>query len=220
MKTLKTILPAAALCLATALSLGCASSKGEGYTRPGYDLASINRIAIVNGRGTEFALDTERALLDIYQMEFLKRGWNVVERSNIQSAIDELNFQTSEFASQADRGALGQVLNADALVVVNIAMDGNDVTMSAKMMETATGELIWMGSGDGSLNKTLSTLTGALAGAAVGAAAGDKSETVIIGGVLGGAAGYALGPSELENAKDVAKEVCATLPQRYGTGAM
>ncbi len=221
MNMLKNIRPLTALALTAAvLVAGCASSKGEGYTRPGYDLNSIGRVAIVNGRGTEFAMDSERALMDIYQMEFLRRGWNIVERSNIQQAIDELNFQNSDLASQSNRGALGNVLNADALVIVNMEMGDNEVTMTAKMLETATGELIWMGSGDGSLNKTLGTITGALVGAGVGAAVGDSGGTVAIGGVLGGAAGYAMGPSELENAKDVVKAVCETLPPRFGTGAM
>jgi hypothetical protein len=208
--------------VATAVALGlagCASVKGEGYIKPGFDVSTIERIGIVDGNNPTYKADTRQALVDTLQMEFFKRGWNVVDRSNVQKAVDELDFQNSDLASPEDRKKLGHVLNVDALTIVNIASAGEEISITAKMLDTETGEVLWMGTGDGSVNSTSSMLAGAIVGAAVGAVAGhnmgDNADVgVIAGGIAGGAIGHGLTPSEMENAKAVVAKVCETLPVR------
>jgi len=207
-------------CLALPALTACASTKAESYWSKSYDLSKVKVIAIVDGNNPTFNATTRQALVDTFQMEFFKRGWNVVERSNIEKAIDELDFENKDITAEADRKKLGSVLNVQALVLVNVSKAGDDLALTAKMMDVATGELIWTGSGEGNVNRGMSTWTGALAGAAVGAVVGNNTGSgsagggALIGGVLGGTVGAALSPSETENAKELVSKVCADIPLR------
>ncbi|HZM01264.1 MAG TPA: hypothetical protein VFD43_13540 [Planctomycetota bacterium] len=198
----------------------CSTTNAESYWSKTYDINKLRAIAIVDGNNPTFNVTTRQALVDTFQMEFFKRGWNVIERSNIEKAMDEMDFQNKDITAEADRKQLGSVLNVQALVVINVAKTGEDLALTAKMMDVATGELIWSGSGEGSVNKGMSTWGGALAGAAVGAVVGHNTGSgaagtgAVIGGVLGGTAGYAMTPSETENAKKVVAEVCESIPLR------
>ena len=212
--TALTLLALPALC-------ACASTKGESVFNKNYDLGRIHAIAIVDGNNPTFAVTTRQTLVDTFQYEFMKRGWNVIERSNIEKAIDEMDFQNKDVTSETDRKQLGHVLNVQAITVVNIAKAGDDLSLTAKMIDVETGELIWQGSGEGEVSTGLSAFTGALVGAGVGAVAGhnvgsggNAGAGAVIGGLAGGAVGAALTPAETENAKKVVVKVCEAIPLR------
>lgn len=198
----------------------CSSTKGESVLAKNYDLNKIHAIAVVDGNNPTFAVVTRQQLVDTFQFEFMKRGWNVIERSNIEKAIDEMDFENKDVTSETERKKLGHVLNVQALTVVNIAKAGDDLSLTVKMMDVETGELIWQGSGEGAVNSGMSTWAGALTGAAVGAVVGHNTGSgstgagAVIGGVLGGTVGTALTPAETENAKKVVVKVCEGIPVR------
>ena len=198
----------------------CSTTKGESVLNKYYDLTKVHAIAVVDGNNPTFAVTTRQQLVDTFQFEFMKRGWNVIERSNIEKAMDEMDFENKDVTSDVERKKLGHVLNVQALTVVNIARAGDDLSLTVKMMDVETGELIWQGSGEGAVNSGMSTWTGALAGAALGAVVGNNTGSgsagggAVIGGVLGGTAGAALSPAETENAKKVVLKVCEEIPVR------
>ena len=211
-RPLRTLGLAAALALVPAALSACASTSGSGDLKPGWDPKSLMAMAVVDGKDKAFVGETRQAILDTFQHQFFKKGWPVVERSNIQRVVEELNFQNADFTDPANRRALGSIANVDALLIVNIGSTGKDVSMTAKLIEVDTGVILWMGTGEGALNKGLGAVTGAIIGAGVGAAAGKGGDVTAIGGVLGGSVGYMLGPSELESAKDVVIDMCEGLP--------
>jgi hypothetical protein len=203
--TILTVLPA------------CATAKGESFMSPSYDLSKVQKIAVVDGNNPSFNPQVRQVLMDSFQYEFFKKGWRPVERSNIQQAIDEMGFQNSEFTSPTDRKQIGSILNVDAIVVVNIASAGDEISITTKMFDVATGETIWMGTGDGDVKSGTSALVGALGGAALGAAVGGSDHAAggaAIGGIAGAAMGSALTPSEMTNAKKVVMRVCEMIPLR------
>jgi len=213
-------LQSVSLVVAAGLGLGaCATVQGQGFVKPGLDVSGIHRIAVVEGNTATFNSQVRQTLVDAMTMEFFRRGWVVVDRSNVQTAINELNFQNSDMASQDDRRSLGNFLNVDAIVIVNIAKSGEQLAITARMMDVETGKLLWMGSGEGAVNSTSSVLAGAILGTAVGAMAGhnmgdNASVGAIAGGIAGGAIGRGMSPSQLQNAKRVVARVCETLPVR------
>jgi uncharacterized protein YcfJ len=91
--------------------------------------------------------------------------------------------------------------------------------MTAKMIDVEEGNIIWIGEGSGSTNKTLGTVLGAAAGAVVGGVvaggdSGDRTLGAVAGGVLGGVAGNALSPEQEGQIKKVIQKVCKDLPSR------
>jgi hypothetical protein len=209
------------LVLAAALAVmgGCSSTKADGAFSKTYDMSRVQRMAVVDGNNPTFRPETRQALVDTFQLEFFKKGWNVIERGNIQKAVDELDFQNKDFTSQEDRKHLGSILNVQALTVINVQSAGEDLTLTAKMFDVETGELIWIGNGEGNVNKGFSAAAGALlgiaAGAAIGHNAGDNAGVgAVAGGVAGGLAGAALSDTEVENAKAMIHKVCESIPER------
>jgi hypothetical protein len=201
------------------LLAACATAKGDSVFNSSYDLGRIKRVAIVDGGTATYRMETRQALIDTFQMEFLRQGWSVVERANIERAFDEISFQNKDITTEAGRQHLGSMLNVQALAIINVGQSGSDLSLTAKMVDVETGELIWSASGEGAVNSGLSTTAGVLGGAIVGAAigknTGDHAGTgAVVGAIAGGAVGNSLAPSQLENAKKVVRAVCETLPRK------
>jgi hypothetical protein len=105
------------------------------------------------------------------------------------------------------------------------AESGEDISMTAKMVDVQTGTLLWAGEGTGSLRSGLAsfggTLLGAGAGAVVGSAIG-RTGGAIIGGIAGalagGTAGEVLQPNLAQLLRSVIEKTCKGLPARTQVG--
>jgi outer membrane lipoprotein SlyB len=198
---------------------GCASGKGESYTRAGYNFGKIEKVAVVDVTGAVRGEPVKIQITDYFNMELMKRGFVPVERSQIESLLKEQKFQASDVTTKEDAARVGKILNVPAVVLVNIPKYGEDLNMTAKMIDVEDGSILWIGEGTGSTGKTLSTIVGAVAGAAVGAAVGghetkDRVIGGVIGGVLGGVAGNALSPQQADQVRKIIKKVCEKMPSR------
>ena len=198
---------------------GCASSEGESYALAGYDFGRLDRVAIVEVTGRVYGDAVKNQIGNMFVMELMKRGYGVVERTEVQAVLKEQEFQASDITSDQDAARAGQILNVPAVILVSIPKYKEKMEMSAKMIEVETGTVLWIGNGAGSTGKTLATIGGAIAGAAIGAtvAGGDSSYRVaggVIGGVAGGVAGYALSPDQVKQVRKVVKDTCEDMPYR------
>jgi hypothetical protein len=206
------------LILTAAFVPACATAKGESFTKVGFDPLTVQRLAVVDGNNPTFKVDLRQQLVDAIMYEFFKKGWDVVERSNIQKALDEVKFQNGDLTTADQRQKMGQILNVQALAFVNIGGTADEMSITIKMVEPESGDVLWMGTGDADLNKGMAAITGAILGAGVGAVAGNQLGSsgagAIIGGVAGGAVGAGLTPSAMENAKDLVKAICVNIPKR------
>lgn len=207
--TLITVLITAALILVS----GCAS--GESYVQEGYNFGKAREVAVVNVTGALSNPAAQNQIADFFTMELMKKGYAPVEREQVQDLLEEQEFQASDVTSQQDMAKAGEVLNVPAVMVINIPEFGENMSFTAKMLEVETGSIIWIGSGEGSTGKWLSTIAGAAAGAAGGAAVSgedDRAIGAIAGGALGGVAGHALAPKKAKQARKVISKICESLP--------
>ncbi|MHC4656817.1 MAG: glycine zipper 2TM domain-containing protein [Planctomycetota bacterium] len=207
------------LLVALILLAGC--SKGESYVRAGYDFSKLTKVAVVDVAGVVEGDAAKNQIADFFGMELLKKGYTVVERAQVQTLLDEQDFQASDLTGTVDAAKAGRILNIPVVLVVNIPKYNQDMSMTAKMIDVEDASILWMGSASGTTGKTLGTIFGAAAGAAAGAvvAGGDSDDKLaggIIGGVLGGVAGNALTPQQAENLQKMAKKMCKDLPLRFG----
>jgi len=211
------------VCLSTLLALllaaGCASSKGEGYVRKGYDFGQIDKVAVLDVAGRVRGDAVKNQISDFFAMELMKKGYTPVERSKVQTLLKEQKFQASDVTTADGAARAGRILNVPAVIMVNIPTYKEEINMTAKMVNVEDGSILWVGSGSGTTGKTFSTILGAAAGATGGAliAGKDRNDRVlggVIGGVLGGVAGQALSPQQAEQVKKIIKDTCQTLPAR------
>jgi outer membrane lipoprotein SlyB len=103
--------------------------------------------------------------------------------------------------------------------VVNLPQLGEQISMTAKMVEVETGSILWQGEGTGNMKSGAGSILGGLGGAVAGGVAGNAvggyaTEGAVVGGIAGATAGYVLQPDEMEQAKKVVVEVCQGLPRK------
>ncbi len=199
---------------------GCASSSGESYAAVGYNFGGLDKVAIIEVTGRVYGDAAKNQIANMFVMELMKKGYTVVERSQVKALLKEQEFQASDLASDQGAAKAGQILNVPAVVMIDIPKyDSQKMSMSAKMIDVETAAILWIGNGDGNTGKTAATIVGAVAGAAAGVAlgGGDTSDRVaggIIGGVVGGVAGNMLSPDQVKVVRKVVTKVAESLPPR------
>jgi len=203
------------LVAAVFLLSGCPSS--ESYSRSGYNFAELDKVAVLDVQGQLKSEASKNQIADFFSMELLKKGYSPIERTQVQSILTEQQFQASEVTRADEAAQAGRILNVPAVLLVNVPAFGENISITAKLIDVEDGSILWMGTGTGTTGKLLSTIAGAATGAAVGVATtGDDDQVIggVAGGVLGGVAGRALSPQETKKAKEIISMICKDLPQR------
>ena len=208
------------LLLGATLVAGCASSTGESYMSPAFSPASVDRIAIASITGQVYGEAAKSAVADAITMELFKKGYRVMERSQMKAILDEQEFQASAITSDQDAAKAGRILNVPVVMLVSIPKYSNEkMELSVRLVQVETGELLWLGSGSGSTGRTGATAFGAAVGAVAGAviAGGDSNDRTVgavLGGLAGGAAGYALSPEQREQVQKAVQKTFEDFPSR------
>ena len=211
MRTLLVVLT----CAVMVSLLGC--STAESYYQKGYDFSEIDKIAVVDVIGPVGGEAAKNQIADFFVMELLKKGYQPIERSQVQILLNEQKFQASDITSKESVARAGEILNVPVVLFINIPKFKENFSLTAKMVDVENGSILWMGSGEGTTGKTLGTIAGAAAGAVVGVAVSGHDDRVIggiAGGVLGGAAGNLLTPNQEKAVRQVTTKICKTLPER------
>ncbi len=196
---------------------GCA--RGSSEFRKGYDFSKVNTVAVVDVVGPVGSEGAKNQIADFVVMELLRKGYSPVERSQVQSLLQEQDFQSSSLTPAAGAVAAGRFLNVPTVVLVNIPQFGERISLTVKMLNVEDGSVLWVGSGSGTTGKTLGTILGAAVGAGAGASvSGDSSSNkttgAVVGGVLGGATAHLLSPSQSEATRRIIMELSRSLPSR------
>ncbi len=203
--------------LFTAVLALCGCNSGEGYHRQGYDFYQVDKVAVVDVIGPVGGEAAKNQIADFFVMELLKKGYSPIERSQVQVLLNEQKFQASDITSSEGVAKAGEILNVPVVLFINIPKFDEEISVSAKMVDTEDGSILWMGSGSGTTGKTMSTVLGAVTGVFAGAAVADDEDRAIgavAGGVAGGAAGHLLAPQTEQKVREITKKVCETLPRR------
>jgi len=199
---------------------GCASSHAESQPAVGYNFGSLDRVAIVEVTGRIYGDAAKNQIANMFTMELMKKGYTVVERSQVKAVLKEQEFQASDLANPEGAAKAGQILNVPAVMMIDIPKYNNEkINVTAKLVDVQTAAILWIGSGDGTTGRTAATIVGAVAGAALGAAVGggetnDRVAGGEIGGVVGGVAGNLLSPDQEKQFRKVVAKVARSLPAR------
>jgi hypothetical protein len=190
---------------------GCTA--GSSHARSDYDFSSIDRVAVIDVEGDVAGEVAKNQLADYFVMELLKKGYAPIERARVQALLKEQKFQASDITIKEGMARAGRILNVKTVLLINVPKFGDQINMTARMVDLEDGSILWLGSGSGKSGELLYTLGGAAAGAAAGATVTDDSQIgAIAGGVLGGVAGQALSPQTAAKAREIVQRMCKDLP--------
>ncbi|MGD8786975.1 MAG: CsgG/HfaB family protein [Phycisphaerales bacterium] len=202
------------------LLIGGCAAPSDSFSRAGYNFSRIDKIAIVAVEGALQSEAAQNQIADFFALEFLKKGYAPIERAQVQALLEEQQFQASDLTNEVGAAQAGKILNAPAVLIINIPNFGEEISISAKLIDVEDGSILWLGNGSGKTGKTLGTILGAAIGAGIGAGASSEEDELfggIVGGVVGGVAGYALSPQEADEARKIIKQMCRRIPSRLTT---
>ena len=194
---------------------GCASGRAESHFRAGYNFSMLDSVAVVAVEGALQGQAAKNQIAEYFEMELLKKGYAPKEWSNVAAALEEKEVQTSDLGTEAGLAEARDIINVPAILIVNIPHFGDEIFITAKMVDVTDGSVLWIGSGT---SKAGGVLGFGIWGTG-GASSREENEIFggVAGGVMGGGAGYALSPKEAEQAQRLIRRMCNTLPSRLTT---
>jgi hypothetical protein len=187
---------------------GCAAGRAESHSRAGYNFSMLDSVAVVAVEGALTSNAAKNQIAEYFEMELLKKGYAPKEWSNIAAALEEEEVQAEDLGTEAGLAEAAEIINVPAILIVNIPHFGDEIFITAKMVDVADGSVLWIGSG--------TSKTGGWLG--LGSGAGAREENELFGGVIaGGVGGAALSPQEAQQVQRLIRRMCNTLPSRLTT---
>lgn len=205
------VMPVVALGLLVSMSVllvGCAS--GESVTQASFDVSKVQEVAVVDVVGAIQGDAAKNQISDFFGIELLKKGYTPVERAQLQTLAKEQQFQNMDFTLPENAVKAGRLLNVSAVVIINV-LSGEEMSMTAKMINVEKGTMLWMGSGAYQSQKGLLGRFGVTVsdGNADSRTAGGRATSQALG-----AGNEAMTPQQCQMAKDVLRKICESLPSK------
>ncbi len=156
------------LLIAILFITGCAAPQILTHTKPGTDFSHYRKIAVITLASNNQSLGQE--VSDSIALSLMKRGFDIVERSQLKAVIDE-NVIMDAGLTEKDRSAL-RLKGVDIIIVGSVTrydceqsrfivpsaygpIGGSTnlchASMSFKMVNVQNGDVLWAGQGSHSL---------------------------------------------------------------------
>jgi len=146
---------------------GCATT--EEFVRPGTDFQKYKRIAVLPLSDYPLQIGSGMQVADIIEMELLKRGIDIVDRSRINQIINEQTVGLSGVIDESSAPKVGELLGVKCILTGSINEYGTTVTniqvvagaapaympvstagITLKLIDTETSQIVWSASARGS----------------------------------------------------------------------
>ena len=136
------------LVIAILLIGGCRSQQESSF-RAGYDFSGVTKVAIVSVEGalpSEIAMDE---IADFFTIELLERGYAPMGRAQVRASLAEQETEDEIIDLTTPEGAVaaGLALDVPAVLTIKIPHFGDDISISATMIDVEDGSILWLGLG-------------------------------------------------------------------------
>lgn len=121
------------------------SDPGESYIRTGYDFSKVEMVAIVDVVG---AVDSEVAknqVSEYFTAQLLKKGYAPIERQRAQGLLSQQGFSTDHVHPELYAVEAGQALQVPVVMLISIPSFGDEISITAKLIEVNSGSALWLG---------------------------------------------------------------------------
>lgn len=205
------------ICIALTLTLSCAAQT-SGKKRVAvldFDYGTVQSyVSSIYGSNQ----DVGKGITDMLVEQLVKGGkYSVIERKALDKILSEQNFSNSDRANPATAAKIGQILGVDAIIMGSITKFGRDdkskaiggggfaprgfglggikrneakavCAISARLVDTSTGEILAAVTGEGESKRSGTSLIGAGAGTGGGGVGGFDTHASNFGQTLLGEA--------------------------------
>ncbi len=128
--------------------------KVDGVIKAGVDIFKYKKMAVLDFASASAASASGKEVADIMSAALMKRGFSIVERSKLNKIMDEHSLSLTGLTDSTGLAKLGKMAGASAIVMGNVSAyeckgEKCRVSLTAKMIDVESGEVIWSGSGSG-----------------------------------------------------------------------
>ena len=188
--------------------------------RVGYDFGGVNKVAIVAIQGTLKSETARDQIAEFFAIELLEQGYAPVGRPQVRASLVGLASE-SEGESQAGLRDLttneaavdvGRMLKVPAVLTINIPHFGEEMTITATMIDVEDGSILWLANGSGRGEGGFSGMFGF-----GGGSKGSRNDELLgglMGGEMGASASEPLSVDEAKRAQRIIKSMCKSLPSK------
>ena len=129
--------------------------------KPGYDFSSIKRVAVIDFKDAAYYPNSGSMAAELFVKYLLKTGYNVIERSELDSILREYNLSAQGIIDRSQTKEFGKIAGVDAIITGSIPtavfereyyINGNvryvaaQAGITCRMISVETGEILWAGS--------------------------------------------------------------------------
>ena len=198
------------------LLIGGCHSQQESSFRSGFDFSAVNKVAIVSVEG---ALPSEAAkdeIADFFAIELLEQGYAPLGRAQVRASLAERQDkeEIADLTTPEGAVAAGVALDVPAVLTIRIPHFGNEISITATMIDVDDGSILWLAKGDGGGGGGFSSM--------FGSRSHSSEEEGLLGPLMGdtmGASNDPLTPKDAERAQRIVKKMCRSLPIKQATAA-
>ena len=153
-------------CLSGCIFLGRTNKVTIGKSYTGIDCGSFAILPFIDNRNkltaNKLGYNAVDAMTDAFETELIGAGFTVVDRRNIQSALDELKFSYQGDVDPEQRKQIGKLTNSDVMIIGKLRAFQNalyerkdkpdkpskctTISFYTKAVHIETGEILWTGS--------------------------------------------------------------------------
>jgi len=196
---------------------GCRSSQKSSF-RVGYDFSGVNKVAIAAVQGTLRSETAKDQIAEFFAIELLEQGYAPVGRPQVRASLAEReaagavdpNAGSRDLTTNEAAVEVGRMLKVPVVLTINIPHFGEEITLTATMIDVEDGSILWLVNGSGRGEGGLSGIFGL-----GGSQAGRENDLLGgIGGELGAASREPLSPQEAKRAQRIIKSMCKSLPSK------
>jgi hypothetical protein len=205
------------LSIAVLITGGCVSRTHS--FRSSYDYNQVEKVAIVAVEGAVKSETAKDQIADFFAMELLENGFSPIGRAQVRAKLEDQELNSAELTTVEAAAEAGLILKVPVVMVIEIPHFNEEITMTAKMIDSEDGSIIWMGKSTGRAGRSVSqTLMGVVAGTGGAGGGGGSKEYDLMGGpiaeLFGAEPNPALTPEEEQKIQRIVRSICSSLPIR------
>ena len=155
-------------------------------------------------------------IADFFALELLEHGYAPIGRAQVRASLAEQEDEESMTDLTTPEGAVaaGLALDVPAVLTINIPHFGDEISISAKMIDVEDRSILWLATGPGRSGGRFSSVFRSKSG-------GGKDEG-LLGPMMGdvmAATDQPLSPRDAERAQSIIEKMCKSLPTKQAMAA-
>lgn len=203
------------LMIAILLIGGCRSQQESSF-RSGYDFSAVNKVAIVSVEGAVPSEVAKDEIAEFFAIELLEQGYAPMGRAQVRASLAERQDkqEIADLTTPEGAVAAGVALDVPAVLTIRIPHFGDEISITATMIDVDDGSILWLANGSGSGGGGFSSM--------FGSKSHSREEEGLLGPIMGDEMGVSndpLTPKDAERAQRIVKKMCRSLPTKQATAA-